>query len=391
MSGSNKKKKMNRGVAIVSHAQTHHGILKNLTLGEMVFDTVRQALSKVGLTWQDIDSVCNAGVDLIDGKSISNAPLAGPSGSYQKDESKTEEDGIMAAVNGFARVASGSFDLALVYAATHGHTTDLEQWSRLLYEPVLLRPLGMNETIGLALQAADYMNRSGADSEDSARAVALSRDAATKNQFAHMRDPVTIKEVINSEEVCTPLHKLDYAATSDGAVALILASEEKASGLTDRPVWIEGIGNALDPYHIGRRNLSGLDACRVAMKKALDMAGLDDPAGQIDVFETSAPTGYHEMMLFEALSLCEKGHGPERIRSGEIGPDGKIKVNPSGGMLATNPPVTVGLIRLLEAYLQLSGQAHGHQVAGAKTALAHGSSGACMQSHTIMILSSEGL
>jgi len=384
-----KARAMNRRVAIVSSAQTRHGIIKNQTLGEMVFDVTREALSRVGLSWKDIDSVCGAGIDLIDGKSISNSSLVGPSGAYQKDESKLEEDGIMAAVNAFARVASGHFDLALVYAASHGHTTDLDQWSRLMYEPALLRPLGMNERVALALQASFYINRSGATPEDSAHAVVLSRDAAIKNEFAHMREPITLDEIMAGDEIASPLRELDYAPISDGAGVLILAGEERAYEFTDKPVWISGIGNALSPYHIGRRNLASLDACTYAMKKALSMAGIKNASKEIDVFETSAGTGYHEMMLYEALLLCGPEEAPSKLRSGEIGPDGKIKVNPSGGMLATNPPVTVGLLRLLESYLQLSGQADGHQVEPANTALAHGASGACMQSHTVVILKRE--
>jgi len=372
-----------RRVAIVSHGQTHHGLILDRTLGEMVFDVTREALARVHLTRDDIDCVCGAGIDLIDGKSISNSPLVGPSGAYQKDESKVEEDGLMAAVNAFARIASGHFDIALVYAAGHGHTTDLDLWSRLMFEPALLRPLGLCERVGLALQAADYANRSGATAEDSALAVVRARAAAAGNEFAHERAPLTVQDVFSSEEFASPLHELDYAPVSDGAAALILAGEERAPELSDRPVWIAGIGNALEPYHLGRRRLSALEAGRAATRRALARAGLA-AVDQVDLFEVSAPTGYHELMLYEAMGLCEEGQAPAKMAAGEIGPDGRIKVNPSGGMLATNPPVVVGLLRLLEVYLQLIGKAEGHQREGVRFALAHGASGACLQSHTVV-------
>jgi acetyl-CoA C-acetyltransferase len=92
-------------------------------------------------------------------------------------------------------------------------------------------------------------------------------------------------------------------------------------------------------------------------------------------------------MEYEALGFCKEGDGGKLIDSGATSIDGELPVNPSGGMLSSNPYTAVGLFRTAEAALQVTGRAEDRQVPGAKVALAHGMSGICGQSNCVVILS----
>jgi acetyl-CoA C-acetyltransferase len=138
---------------------------------------------------------------------------------------------------------------------------------------------------------------------------------------------------------------------------------------------------------MGDKDMWRLSSLSQAAKKAYAMAGIRDPLKEIDVAEIYDVTSYHELMEYEALGFCEEGDGGKLIDSGSTSMGGELPVNPSGGMLSSNPYIAVGLFRVAEAALQVTNQAGSRQVVGAKTALAHGMSGICGQSNTVIILS----
>ncbi|MGQ9655610.1 MAG: thiolase C-terminal domain-containing protein, partial [Thermodesulfobacteriota bacterium] len=142
-------------------------------------------------------------------------------------------------------------------------------------------------------------------------------------------------------------------------------------------------------YYLGERDLTDPVALVKSAKKAYEMAGIADPRREIDVVELSEYYSYQELLWSEGLGLCERGQGGRLLDSGSTQIQGPIPVNPSGGVLAGNPFTVAGLVRVAEAYLQLKGQAGEHQVEGAKTALAHGTTGPCGQQHCVMILKSS--
>ena len=116
------------------------------------------------------------------------------------------------------------------------------------------------------------------------------------------------------------------------------------------------------------------------------MAGITDPMKDIDVVELSEYFSYQELMILEGLGFCKPGEGGRLIDEGVTGMDGTIPVNPSGGVLAGNPHVVAGLTRLIEATLQVKGEAGARQVKDVNIALAHGCSGPVGQSHGVIIV-----
>jgi acetyl-CoA C-acetyltransferase len=107
---------------------------------------------------------------------------------------------------------------------------------------------------------------------------------------------------------------------------------------------------------------------------------------ELDVVELYDAYSYMEPLWYEGLRLAAKGKGIELLRSGATEMGGDIPVNPSGGTMSAHPVLVAGLVRLIEATLQVRGDAGMRQVPGAKTALAHGINGPCGQSHAVFVV-----
>lgn len=192
---------------------------------------------------------------------------------------------------------------------------------------------------------------------------------------------------MKSKYMSWPLRELNLPPKSDGACAIVLTTEEKAKK-ADRPVaWIKGIGWSNDTYYMGDKDLWKLSSLSAAAKRAYTMAGIKNPLKEIDVAEIYDVTSFHELMEYEALGFCKEGEGGKFIDSGVPFINGELPVNPSGGMLSSNPYTAVGLFRVAEAALQVSGRAGSRQVPEARVSLAHGMSGLCGQNNYVVILS----
>ncbi|MHA1472262.1 MAG: thiolase family protein, partial [Promethearchaeota archaeon] len=234
-----------------------------------------------------------------------------------------------------------------------------------------------------------YMNKYNVSEEQAAMVVVKNRKNALNNPFAHLRKEISINDVLNSKMMAYPLKELDFPPFSDGAVAMLLAKEDIAKKMTETPVWFRGYGNCTDAYYLGNRNMTDLIGLELATKEAYRMAGVNNPVDNLDVCEVSENFSVHELMIYEALGLCDKGEGGKFIESGETEMNGSIPVNPSGGVLSSNPTMANGLIRVAEIALQLQGKADKRQVPNAKTGLAYGMNGICSQGNCVLIFGGD--
>jgi len=368
---------MARRVAIVGVGQTLHEEYKNDRLyWELDYDAAKLALEDAALDKGQIDTVIASGWDAVDGRTISDMHTCMAIGGYLKDSSHVGEDGIMALAYAYLRIVSGQFDTVLV--AGHGHReASFDRVSNAVFDPLFTRPVGANHITSLAMQASVYAHRYGVGQEAAAEVVVKNRANGARNPYAHLQTPVTTDEVLNSGWVASPLHALDCPPESVGGVAMILATEEGAKRITDKLVWIKGISWAIESYYLGAKDLSQMPSLAAAGQRAYGMAGIKRPLEELDVAEIHEPTSFHELMAYEALGLAEAGQGRRLMEEGIVGREGKLPVNLSGGCLSTNLLGASGLVRAAEAVLQLRGEAHGRQAAGAKLALAHGFSSPC--------------
>jgi len=381
---------MERKVAIVGYAQSRHQENMQKTREDMVFDVCKEALSNAGILREDLDTVITASTDYLDGRTISNVFLSMAVGAFFKDESKVEEDGTMAVLYALMRLLAGTHDIALVEAHTQGSTYNPHQVWEYTLDPLFDRQFGiMNDISAGALQARMYMDEYDVSEEHLALVSVKNLTNAAFNPHAHRKMPdVSMDDVLDSRPYYDPVRELMMPPISDGCCALILASEEKARQITDKPVWIEGVGFYNDAY-LRDRDLGGMRSLELAAKKAYDMAGIDDPLTQLDVAEVSERFSHEEMMIYESLGLCRKGGGKNMIEKGITDISGELPVNPSGGALGADPVCATGLVRMVEAVRQIRGECDGYQVPGAARALVHGQFGLCAQKNAVYILGGE--
>lgn len=377
-------------VGIIGSAQTLHESRKaDKTVEDMIFETVRDLLEQTGLTIDDVGTVVGAGDDVLDGRSISNVFTAEYAGAFLKEESKVEDDGAFAAAYAFMRIASGSFDTALVYGYSKGSDSSPQHYSGMIADPFYLRPLGIEAITAAALQAQCYYRRHGITEQQAALVATKNRRHAIKNPHAQIKGEFTVDDVMRSPVIASPIKRLDASPVTDGCCAVLLASEDAVKRFNSKAAWIRGVGFSTDAYYPGHRDLTEIRSAHLAAERAYKMAGVADPLREIGAAEIHEPFSFQELMLCEAFGFCEKGKGGELIESGmtDAVAGGALPVNQSGGALSANPIFAAGLIRLAEAANQVMHESS-DSGRGVETALAHATSGFCLQSNIVYVLSS---
>jgi len=377
-------------VAIVGYAQTRHQFDMPKPREDMVFDTVKSALASAGITRETIQSVVTASTDFLDGRTISNVFLSMACGAYLKNESKVEEDGSMAMFYAYMQILSGIYDVVLVEAHTQSSVFNPHQVNFYTLDPLFDRQLGIINDVALsAIQARMYIDKYDVSLEHLALVAVKNLTNAGKNPCADRKMPdLDIEEVLESKLYYEPLRELMISQLSDGCAVVILASEEKAREITDKPVWIEGVGFCYDGYHRDR-DLLKLESLRKSAQKAYEMAGITDPYTELDILEISELYAHEELMFYEALGIAREGKGKVLLEKGITDINGELPVNPSGGALSADPICATGLVRVIEVAKQIRGEANGYQIPGVRKGLAHGQFGVCAQKNIVWILGGE--
>jgi len=377
-------------VAIVGCTQTKYEADKiDQTYSELVFEVVKKLHNDLGINNDDIGCVITSSNDFNDGRTIANMAIQDAVGSVRKAESRVSGDGAFAFMYGAMRIFSESYDTVMV--VSHCKCSEVNQYlvNNTIFDPYYQRHLGLDQVSSAGLMANMYMNKYNVTEEQAARVVVKNRKNALNNPYAHLQEEITIKKVLDSKMMAYPLKELDFPPFSDGAVAMLLAKEDVAKKMTENPIWFKGYGNCTDAYYLGNRNMTDLIGLELAAKEAYRMAGVNNPVDDLDVCEVSENFSIHELMIYEALGLCDKGEGGTFIESGETEMNGSVPVNPSGGVLSSNPTMANGLIRVAEIVLQLQGKADKRQIPNAKTGLAYGMNGICSQGNCVLIFGGE--
>ena len=367
-------------VAVVASAQTElRPAWSGLQHVDLIGSAVTEALKGSGLRIQDVDFVIDSGSDVLDGRSISNCGFLGALGAHHKEESRVEEDGLWAALYGATKIASGSADVGLIVAYSKPSEADVAAFYATQCEPFYQRPVGFDHLAASGLQAQRYLTNHAVTSEALARVVERNWAKAAANPSVRLTAAPSAEEAQASELAAAPLRSLDFSRAVDGAVAVVLTNARIARRVTPTPVWITGMGAAMDQHNFAMRDLDDLPACRAAGRSAFRRAGIADPAS-VSIVETSAGTSVGELMVLEALGLAEPGRSADLYTGGT-----SFALNPSGGSLPADPIMATGLVRLSEASRQLAGQVD-HAPAGASSAIVHATGGVGMQNHCVFTL-----
>jgi acetyl-CoA C-acetyltransferase len=375
-------------VAICAVAQTKFEANKwDVRMQGLLWEVVKDVRAQTGLDFGErgIGAAVTVSDDLFDARTISDGGITDVVGAHYGAEEKVAADGAQGVYYAASMILSGHHDIVLLA----GHCKESQAASRnmvthLAFDPFYTRPVGLDYLCAAALQAQAYLARSGVTETQLADLVVRARRWAAKNPVAQETAPITREAVLASPMIADPIRSGFMYPVSDGAVALILADERRAREITDKPVWIAGLGNCYDSFFLGERDLGGNFALERAAQRAYAMAGVTDPVTAFDVVEIADQYAHQLPQYAEGLGLCKSG----REWLAADGPE-QQNVNRSGGMIAGNPLMLGGLARVAEAAIQLRGEAGERQVTRARRAVAQGATGPAGQLQTVVVLEKE--
>jgi acetyl-CoA C-acetyltransferase len=241
-----------------------------------------------------------------------------------------------------------------------------------------------------AMIAKMHMKRYGTTKEQMAHVSITNYDYGCTNPKGQYQRTLTMEEALSARMIADPFTLYDCCPLSDGASAVIVASEERAKAMSDRPlVYIRGTGQ-----HASHSMSAGWPGETLAewphLKKAAEVAYQNAQVSPKDVDVAQVHDCYtiSEIIEVEELGFCKKGEGGDYVASGAIKIDGERPVNTDGGLISVGHPFGAsGARQSLELCKQLQGRAI-NQVKDAKIALAHNLSGTCAQ-HTVVIYGTE--
>ena len=383
-----------RRVAVVGAGMTKFMRRAQETGKELSYEATKMALDSCELTLEDIDAVCmGTAPDAFDSIHMKGEYLSDGAGAWRKPYMRSYVGGgtgVFAPIQGWYHVASGLFDTCLVVCEEKMSSCMPHPQAAFLtiFDHTTERPLGPNLLWIFAIEMNRYMHRHGLEKKDIALVSVKNKRNAADHPCALLGDPnITVEDVLNSEVLAWPVQRLDVSPVSDGAVAIVLAAENVAKRITDKPVWIKGVGWCLDTAYWTNRDLYYPRYVEYAARMAYDMAGITEPRKQIHIVEPYDPFDYKELHHLEGLLLCEKGEAPRLTADGVTQRDGDMPVCPSGGLLGVgNPIAAAGLMKIAELFWQLRGEAGRRQVPGKPTTGLAQAWGDLMQVGTVVIM-----
>lgn len=382
-----------RDPAIVGLGITEMGRIYDRTAAGFAADAVRRAAADAGLALSDIDGLLvstgvsgGVGLELQRNLNLRDLSLLSEMQAFGATAGAMIQMASATVTSGSCEVVACVFaDAPLVkdrsaQAAYGGRGMGQLGWRGIVAASGVS---GANPMYAMA--ARRHMERYGTTSEQLAAVAVAQRAWATMNPLAQMRDPITVADHQSSRLVAEPFRLLDCCLVSNGGVAVIVTTAERAKSLAPPPVYVLGWSQCHPGRFLMRDDDLGLitGAARSG-PKALAMAGLtlDD----VDVVELYDCYTFTVLITLEDYGFCEKGDGGPFVASGILGPEGKLKLNTGGGQLSGY--YMWGMTPLSEAVIQVRGQAGDRQVETHDVALVSGNGGV-FDHHATIVLGSE--
>ncbi|MFF5022727.1 thiolase domain-containing protein [Streptomyces collinus] len=347
---------MTRQIAVVAFAQSdHRRSTEESSEVELLMPVLHEVLGRTGLRTADIGFICSGSSDYLAGRAFSfTLALDGVGAWPPVSESHVEMDGAWALYEAWTKLLTGDADTALVYSYGKCSPGSVRDVLTRQLDPYYVAPLWPDAVALAALQAQALIDAGDTDEAALAAVGARSRADAAANPHAQRTGPLP-----HDEHVVRPLRTGDCPPVGDGAAAVILAAGDRARELCERPAWIRGVDHRIEAHSLGVRDLTDSPSARLAAEKA---GAFERP---VDTAELHAPFSSQEIVLRKALRLGDD-----------------VRVNPSGGALAANPVMAAGLIRVGEAAARI------HR-GESDRALAHATSGPCLQQNLVAVLEGD--
>jgi acetyl-CoA C-acetyltransferase len=374
---------MNHKVAVLGTFQTEFKTHDpDHTFAEQAQIAAAGALKDAGMTPSDVDAIVFSlaptyfmGVADADRWSIDHIFGAGKPMMRVHTGGATGGSAVQAAYN---LVRSGLYRSVLVVGAERiAETPDAQDVLNLIFDVFYERDMPLSTNTSVGLWTNSYMARYGYTEEDLARVAVRARRNATKNPHAHLKGLITVADVMASRMISTPLKLFDICPRSSGSAAMLVGNMDMTKRFCAKPAFINGVASRTTTYWIGDRMTPTTDAdftdfviAGQAAKACFKQAGITDPLEQIQVTELYDPYTVMTPLQLERLGFCAPGIALRLEKEGYWDMEGgAVAVNPSGGTLCTNPIAVSGLVRAIDAAIQVMGRAGTMQVPNVRNAV----------------------
>lgn len=365
-----------RQVAVVGIGMTKFGVSQKTEL-EMFSEAAMDAINESNLRPKDIQALFlgNAVGDLTEGQTVIASHAAAEIGLSGIPATRFEgacASGTMAVRDAFMWVASGYYNIVLA-AGTERQTVSgtafatriMNTGAHSFYES----GTGVTFPGMFAMMAHMYSKKYNVPlqklKEQMAMVAVKNHKMGALNPKAQFQKEITMEDVFKSMMIASPLQLYDCCPISDGAAAAVIASDDIAKKLTDKPVLIVGVGQGCAGGLSTQRDYTRLIARESSAKQAYQMAGLTPQ--DIDVCELHDCFTIAEIVATEGLGFFDFGGGGTAVERGDTQMGGKVVINPSGGLKSKGHPVgATGVAQIYEIVNQLRGNCGPRQVEGAK-------------------------
>jgi acetyl-CoA acetyltransferase len=340
---------MTRNVAIIGTGHTKFGVRNDVNLQELAWEAIKQALEEAGIEQKDIEYFTVGNVGMWSSEELPAVVIGEYSDLTPKGTMRVEAacaSGSAALRDAYLAIKSGEADIALAVG--------VEQMSQ-SPTPQVVELIGRAgdyfwefENFGLtfpgyyALYASAYMSKYGMKEEDLGHIAVKAHYYGARNPYAQFQREISMEEYLKSRPVAWPLKLLDSSPITDGAAAVILASENIAKKYTDSPVWIVSQGVGSGTANLSRReDFTHIEAARFAAEQAYKKAKIsfDESYKKFDVAEVHDCFTIAEIMAYEDLGFAKRGEGYLMAREDQTYIGGKIPVNVDGGLKAKGHPI----------------------------------------------------
>jgi acetyl-CoA C-acetyltransferase len=361
--------------AVIGVGQTKYQSTRgDVSMAGLVREAALRALADAGLEWDDIDAVViGKAPDFFEGVMMPELILGEALGGVGKPVLRVHTAG---SVGGSTAIVAST----LVESGLHQRVLALgfEKQSESNAMWALSLPQGFQTSINagaggyFAPIIRRYMAMSGAPELVGCLVAFKDRQHALNNPYAHLRQTdLTFDQVVESPMLWDPIRYSETCPSSDGACAIVLASEGAAAAAPNPVAWVDATAMRSEANNFGGRNMVNPAASSMCVQDLYAKAGITEPRREIDVVEMYVPFSWYEPMWLESLGFADKGEGWRLVEDGVTRLGGALPVNTSGGVLSSNPIGASGMVRFAEAALQVRGMAGEHQVDGARRALGH--------------------
>ena len=360
--------------AVVGFGQTNHTATRgDVSIAGLVREAALRALDDANMTWDDIEAVVvGKAPDFFEGVMMPELYLAEALGCVGKPLLRVHTAG---SVGGSTALVAASLVQAGIHERVLTVAFEKQSESEAMWALSLPMPFSPPLVAGaggfFAPHIRAYMHRSGAPPHIGCLVALKDRQNALKNPYAHLHEhDVTFEKIEESIMLWDPFRYSETCPSSDGAAAMVI-TDEAGGDANGNPAWILGNAMRSEPTMFAGRDAVNPVAGQLCADDVFAQAGITDRRGQIDVVEMYVPFSWYEPMWLENLGFCPVGDGWKLTEAGVTRMEGDLPVNPSGGVLSTNPIGASGMLRFGESTMQVRGLAGEHQIDGARTAFGH--------------------